>query len=141
MKLHLTNGYKFLLAFVLGTIAVIGFMVKLPSVFRHYDKELHTLFYFLAAALLNLLFSKRNIIIHALVFALLYGGSIFIEHAQEYSNKLLGKRIHGRYDPEDVTANLKGLIAFSILWVICVFISYLWQFFTAKKKEEESMSI
>jgi hypothetical protein len=43
-----------------------------------------------------------------------------IEFAQAYSNKFFRKRIHGRFDPEDVQWNLKGLIAFSMVWILCV---------------------
>jgi hypothetical protein len=59
----------------------------------------------------------NNWIKAALVFAILYVFSISIEHAQEYSNKFF-HGIHGRYDPEDVKYNLRGLIAFSVLWVL-----------------------
>jgi hypothetical protein len=41
-----------------------------------------------------------------------------IEYAQAYSNRFFRKRIHGRFDPEDLEWNLKGLIAFSVLWVL-----------------------
>ncbi|MBW0162574.1 MAG: hypothetical protein HYI21_00180 [Sediminibacterium sp. Gen4] len=95
-------------------------MVKLPSVFRHYDKELHSLFYFLAAAFLNVLFAKKRFTKHILIFAFLYLLGMSIEYAQEYSNQFFRKRIHGRYDKEDVLSNLKGLIAFSVVWVIYV---------------------
>ncbi|HEX6431066.1 MAG TPA: hypothetical protein VF008_25425 [Niastella sp.] len=40
-----------------------------------------------------------------------------IEYAQEYSNKFFHVRIHGRYDPEDIKYNLRGLIAYSLLWI------------------------
>ena len=48
---------------------------------------------------------------------ILYLFGITIEFAQEYSNSLFHSRIHGRYDPEDVKYNLKGLIAFSVIWI------------------------
>jgi hypothetical protein len=95
-------------------------MVKLPAAFRHFDKELHALFYFFAAAFLNLLFAKKNIIVHLVIFGLLYVFGVGIEYAQEYSNTLLHKKIHGRFDIEDVHSNLKGLIACSIAWIIYV---------------------
>lgn len=117
MVIKLNNWVKFLLVFVCLVVSVVGFMIKLPSVFRGHDKELHAAFYFLAAAFLNILFTKGRFTIHILIFAILYFFSVSIEYAQEYSNKLLRKRIHGRYDPEDVKQNLKGLIAYSVLWI------------------------
>ena len=93
-------------------------MIKLPSGFRHIDKELHAAFYFLAAAFLNILFAKTNLVRHALIFVFLYLFGMAIEYAQAYSNKFFRKRIHGRFDPEDVAANLNGLIAFSVLWLV-----------------------
>jgi len=118
MKIPLSKGTKILLVCACFTISILGFLVKLPSSFRHYDKELHSLFYFFAAAFLNLLFANRNLFRHILIFGALYLFGISIEYAQEYSNKLFHIRIHGRYDIEDVQSNLKGLIAFSILWIV-----------------------
>jgi uncharacterized membrane protein YjjP (DUF1212 family) len=92
-------------------------MIKLPSSFRHFDKELHAAFYFLAAGFLNVLFTNGKFTRHLLIFVVLLIFSISIEHAQEYSNKFFHVRIHGRYDPEDVKYNLKGLIAYSLLWI------------------------
>jgi hypothetical protein len=117
MEIKLNNSVKAALVFFWLIATVVGFLVKLPSGFRHYDKELHTAFYFLAAGFLNMLFTNGKLTIHILIFVLLYLFSISIEYAQEYSNKLLHVRIHGRYDPEDVSANLKGLIAYSVVWV------------------------
>lgn len=107
-------------------------MIKLPSVFRHFDKELHSLFYFLAAAFLNILFTNKKITIHLLIFGILYLFGMAIEYAQEYSNKFFHKRIHGRYDIEDIQSNLKGLIAFSLLWIIYVMLCYAYKKITIK---------
>lgn len=120
MKLFQNKNSNLFLTFLFLTLSIIGFMVKLPSVFRHYDKELHSLFYFLAAAFLNVLFAKKRFTKHILIFAFLYLLGMSIEYAQEYSNQFFRKRIHGRYDKEDVLSNLKGLIAFSVVWVIYV---------------------
>jgi hypothetical protein len=114
MKINLTLWQKLFIAAFCFSFAVIGFMIKLPSAFRQYDKELHTAFYFLAAAFLNLLFARR----HVVIFIFLYLFGMCIEFSQEYSNKLFKTRIHGRYDPEDIQSNLKGLIAFSIVWCV-----------------------
>jgi len=120
MKLPLSNWTKILLICACFALAILGFMIKLPSTFRHFDKELHSIFYFIAAAFLNLLFANKKIFRHVLIFGALYLFGISIEYAQVYSNKLLHSRIHGRYDIEDVQSNLKGLVAFSICWTIYV---------------------
>jgi|SRR5687767_4844849 len=117
MGLKLNNWIKAALVLICLMASIVGFMIKLPSAFRHYDKELHATFYFLAAGFLNLLFTNGKFTRHILIFAILYVFSISIEHAQEYSNKFF-HGIHGRYDPEDVKYNLRGLIAFSVLWVL-----------------------
>jgi ABC-type multidrug transport system fused ATPase/permease subunit len=114
----------FIAAFCFG-IAIVGFMLKLPSMFRGMDKEMHAAFYFLAAAFLNILFAKRNFIIHVFIFVFLYLFGYAIELAQEYSNKFFHKRIHGRFDPEDVASNLQGLLYFSALWTVYAAISFL----------------
>ncbi len=125
MKRNLSIWTKlFFAAFCFG-IAIVGFMLKLPSMFRGMDKEMHALFYFLAAAFLNILFAKRNLIIHAIIFGFLYSFGYCIELAQEYSNKYFHKRIHGRFDPEDVASNLQGLIYFSAIWIVYAVISFL----------------
>lgn len=118
MKLKLSTGQRILIAIICFAVAIIGFMIKLPSGFRHIDKELHAAFYFLAAAFLNILFAKTNLVRHAVIFAFLYFFGMAIEYAQSYSNRFFRKRIHGRFDPEDVAANLNGLIAFSVLWLV-----------------------
>ncbi|TDO26289.1 hypothetical protein [Sediminibacterium goheungense] len=120
MTLFQNKKTNLFLAFLFLAVSIIGFMVKLPSAFRHYDKELHSLFYFLAAAFLNVLFAKKRFSRHILIFAFLYLLGMSIEYAQEYSNQFFRKRIHGRYDKEDILSNLKGLIAFSVLWIVYV---------------------
>lgn len=112
---------KTLLTILALILSVIGFMIKLPSVFHHYDKELHAAFYFLAAGFLNMLYGK-NFTTHILIFFVLLGFGIAIEYAQAYSNTLLHKRIHGRFDIEDVKANTKGLIVFSVIWIPYLFL-------------------
>jgi hypothetical protein len=118
MNFKLSNGTKIILVIAFFIISVIGFLMKLPSAFRHIDKELHFSFYFLAAAFLNILFNVRNLLKHLFVSVVLFLFGIGIEFAQENYNKVFHVRIHGRFDPEDVKANLRGLIAFSILWAI-----------------------
>jgi hypothetical protein len=130
MKLLLNNWAKIFLLSAFFALSILGFMIKLPSVFRHFDKELHLIFYFSAAAFLNLLFANKKITTHLLIFGILYLFGVCIEYAQEYSNKFFHRRIHGRYDIEDVKSNLKGLIAFSVLWII-----YVGLWFVYKKEE------
>jgi VanZ family protein len=84
-------------------------MLKLPRFFHHFDKELHAVFYFCATCFLLLLYSKRWFIIPTALFVF----GVLIELAQDFSNKIsvriIGKRIHGRFDPEDVFFNLFGI--------------------------------
>ncbi len=133
MKLKLSKWAKLLLAVICFGIAIIGFMAKLPSGFRHIDKELHSLFYFIAAAFLNILFTNRKFYRHVLIFIVLYLFGVTIEYSQAYSNKFFQSRIHGRYDPEDVQSNLNGLIAFSVLWIIYIAISFIYRKSTSKE--------
>ena len=123
--MKLSIGRKLFIAVFCFGIAIVGFMLKLPAMFRGMDKEMHALFYFLAAAFLNILFAKRNLIIHAIIFGFLYSFGYCIELAQEYSNKYFHKRIHGRFDPEDVASNLQGLIYFSAIWIVYAAVSFL----------------
>jgi uncharacterized membrane protein YccF (DUF307 family) len=118
LKLHLTIPQKLFLTGFAFSIAIAGFMLKLPAVFRHYDKQLHCLFYFLAAAFLNILFAQRQLLPHLLIFILLFAMGVCIEWAQEYSNKFFSRKIHGRFDKEDVLWNIKGLVGFSVVWVV-----------------------
>jgi VanZ family protein len=116
--MKLSNYSKAIIIVVCLILSIVGFLVKLPSYFRHIDKELHSLFYFLAAAFLNILFSTKRIANHFAIFISLLLFGIAIEFAQEYSNKLFHTRIHGRFDIEDVAANFKGLLIFSGIWVL-----------------------
>jgi hypothetical protein len=138
MKLFQNKKVNLLLAFLFLAFSIIGFMVKLPSAFRHYDKELHSLFYFIAAAFLNVLFAKRSFARHLLIFAFLYLLGMSIEYAQEYSNQFFRKRIHGRYDKEDVLSNLKGLIAFSVVWIVYVGFTFFTKRPAMHKKADNS---
>jgi len=133
MKIRITFWQKILLALVAFAVAIIGFMVRLPSAFSHADKEMHTLFYFLSATFLNILFAKRNLLVHAFIFGFLYAFGVGIEYAQQYSNTYLHKKIHGNFDPEDIHANLQGLIAFSALWLFYAAAMFLWN--TMKRKD------
>lgn len=132
-KFGIVTWQKVFIVFICFAFAVIGFMIKLPSEFRHIDKELHALFYFLAAALLNILFAGTKIVRHVIIFITLYLFGIAIEYGQAYSNRFFRKRIHGRYDPEDIQWNLKGLIAFSMLWLLCTVVIFVYKKATLKQ--------
>ena len=109
---------KILLTFFLISLAIAGFMIKLPLPFRTIDKELHTSFYFFAATFFSLIFSKSRFInvFFILVFLALFG--IAIEYAQQFSNRFFSHRIHGNFDPEDIKSNIAGLILFFICFCI-----------------------
>lgn len=133
--MKMNKWMKIILVLLCISLSVIGFMVKLPSSFRHIDKELHSLFYFSAAAFINLFFANKNIIKHVVIFISLYLFGVAIEFAQEYSNRFFHRRIHGRYDIEDVEANLKGLVIFSIFWIILVAILFVYNKFKLAKAD------
>lgn len=118
MTLRINGWAKLVLTVVFLVASVIGFMLKLPSAFRHSDKELHAAYYFLAAFFLNILYTNGKLWRHAVIFGALYLFGFVIEHSQAYSNKFFRTRIHGRYDPEDMKYNVMGLVAFSAVWIV-----------------------
>ena len=135
--MKLNTWTKLFLVSAAFIVAVICFMIKLPAGFKHIDKELHAAFYFLAAAFLNFLFANKKIGIHLLIFVVLFLFGILIEYAQEYSNKILHVKIHGRFDPEDVKSNLKGLVAFSICWMVYVGCMFMYKSTTVKETAKQ----
>ncbi len=98
--------------------SLICFMVRLPRVFHHYDKQLHALFYFAATSILCMLYPKRWFTIVVVLFSF----GIIIECFQELSNKLIGRTIHGNFDAQDVKCNtigiLIGIMCFHIFKII-----------------------
>jgi hypothetical protein len=130
MKLKLTTTQKIFITILVMGCSLVGFMIRLPGVFRNHDRQMHAAFYFIAAAFFTLLYAGRNFWIHIVVLVLLATFGIGIEYAQEYSNHLLHKRIHGRFDPEDVKYNIMGLLAFSAVWVL--YLLGAWLFKTQK---------
>lgn len=138
MKFRIRLWHKIVLVLMAFGVAIVGFMVRLPSMFSGVDTEMHSLFYFLAAAFLNILFAKRNILIHVVIFGLLYAFGVVIEYAQEYSNTFFHRRIHGNADPEDMYANLKGIMAFSALWLCYIVIAFTWNTIKGNKVEKTS---
>ncbi|MEO8173768.1 MAG: hypothetical protein ABI581_11820 [Sediminibacterium sp.] len=105
---------KIIIVVLCFVFAVIGFLIKIPVPLRGNDKLLHTAFYFLAAAFLHFLFRKGLVII----LVVLAGFGVLIEYMQELSNKLTRTRIHGRFDKEDIYANLKGLALYSAIALV-----------------------
>ena len=98
--------------------ALIGFMVRLPRVFSHYDKVLHALFYFAAAIFLYFVYPKRW---YLFTIGLFFFG-VMIEFLQELSNKIIGKTIHGKFDIQDIKYNTIGLFIGTICFFICQFL-------------------
>ena len=127
MKIRLPVRQRILIAAGCFALAIVGFMLKLPSSLRQMDKELHATFYFLAAALLNVLFVGTKFVRHAIIFVFLYLFGMAIEYGQAYSNNFFRKRIHGRFDPEDLQWNVKGLLAFSLVWLVLVALIFLFK--------------
>lgn len=111
--------------------SLIGFMVRLPRVFHHYDKVLHALFYFTAVFFLNFIYSKRWYLITAGLF--FFG--VMIEFFQEFSNKIVGRTIHGKFDIQDIKYNTIGLIFGTISFFI---IRFLIQIVSVKNKNVEA---
>jgi hypothetical protein len=103
------NQLKISLIAIFVIVSIIGFMIKLPRAFHHYDKELHASFYFFGFLFLSYLFQNR----WALITLALAMSGVIIEYAQELSNKvtirLIGRKIHGRFDIEDIRYNILGL--------------------------------
>jgi hypothetical protein len=110
------------LIMTLLTLSFIGFIIKLPSVFRHHDSELHFLFYLLTAIFFYFIFGKNRMSNHIVIFFLLLIFGIGIEVMQELSNHLLPKKIHGKFDPKDVFYNLLGLIAATVFWGVSLLV-------------------
>jgi hypothetical protein len=135
MKIRLKTWQKILIVLICFGIAIVGFMIKLPSGFRHIDKQLHAAFYFGAAAFLNVLFAGTKLLKHAAVFIVLYLFGMAIEYSQEYSNRFFRRRIHGRFDPEDIQSNLNGLLAFSMLWIAYTILILVYKKAFLKKPE------
>ena len=97
-------------------LASYCFMIKLPVPLRKIDTELHALFFFTASAFLNILFQTKKLTDHFLIFGMLFLFSTLIEFAQDFSNTLFRKRIHGNFDPTDLKFNLLGMSVFSLIW-------------------------
>jgi hypothetical protein len=76
----------------------------------------------------------ENFWIHLFILVALAIFGVGIEYAQEYSNHLVRHPFHGRFDPEDVKYNIKGLLAFSVVWVL--YLLFAWLFRAPQKNQE-----
>ena len=103
-------------------LSFFGFMLKLPSVFRHHDRELHFLFYLLTAIFFNLIFGKEKLTYLVTIFFSLLIFGIGIEVLQELSNHISTKKIHGNFDPVDVFYNILGLIVATLFWGVSLMV-------------------
>lgn len=80
--LNLTPSIRITLVTIAFSLAILGFMVKLPSVFHRYDKILHAAFYFSASAFVHIVFSVKKMWVHVLIAMILLLFGICIEHTQ-----------------------------------------------------------
>ncbi len=101
----MSTGLKLLILAFCIFCSLYGFLIKIPVPLRGHDKLMHAGFYFCAAAFLNVLFQKKQV----LIFILLALFGVVIEYLQQVSNKIMHSHIHGRFDKEDIYANMKGL--------------------------------
>lgn len=125
---------KIIIVIICFVLAIVGFLIKIPVPLRGNDKLLHTAFYFLAAAFLHFLFRKSIVII--LIILTSFG--VLIEYLQELSNKLTRTRIHGRFDKEDIYANLKGLALYSAIALVFWISKKIYDTFSRKGTREQT---
>ncbi len=121
MNKNLKIAIKILIIVLYFTLAFGLLMMRLPR-FVSDDKLAHSLFYFITAMFLTVLCDIKTARGHFLIFVLLFFFGVGIELLQEYSNTYFHKKLHGKFDFKDVIANIKGLLAFSIMWFTYSFI-------------------
>ena len=127
------TSHKIIIVFICLICSLIGFLVKIPVPLRGHDKLEHAAFYFLAAAFLHILFRKGLILI--LLILALFG--VLIEYLQQVANKVMHSHIHGRFDVEDIQANLKGLAVYAALALLIFAFRYLGK--SGDKKEDQNI--
>ena len=110
----LNTGTKIIIVVICFICAIIGFLIKIPVPLRGHDKLLHSAFYFMAAAFLHSLFRKGFFVI--IIVLALFG--VLIEYLQQLSNQVTHSHIHGRFDKEDIYANLKGLLLYAAVALV-----------------------
>jgi hypothetical protein len=121
----MSTTVKLIILFICFILSLIGFLIKIPVPLRGHDKFLHGAFYFLAAVFLNFLFQKRQVII----FVLLALFGVLIEYLQPLCNKLTHSKVHGRFDIEDIYANMKGLLLYSLLALVFFGVKAIYRYF------------
>jgi hypothetical protein len=102
---------------IIALISYIGFMLKLPSIFIGLDKELHFAFYFFASLFLSVVLYKKSFFTYIIAIVVLFMFSVFIETTQEISNTIIGRKIHGNFDREDLKYNLFGIVSYMFFWL------------------------
>jgi hypothetical protein len=111
-----------LLALLFILVAFVGFMVRLPKVFGHYDKQLHFLFYFYASFIACYFYANNKKIKFLVIISCLLSFGFFIEYLQGYSNRFFKKRIHGSFDIQDIEYNVLGITLYSSIWICNYFL-------------------
>jgi len=69
---QLSTTQKLILISFFFFISILGFMLKLPAVFRGIDKDLHFLFYFILAFVINYLFQIKSVAKHLIINVVLF---------------------------------------------------------------------
>lgn len=128
----MSTGLKLLILAFCIICSLYGFLIKIPVPLRGHDKLMHAGFYFCAAVFLNFLFQKKQV----LIFILLALFGVLIEYLQQVSNKIMHSHIHGRFDKEDIYANMKGLLLYAGIALIYFAFTALLR---NEKKENENM--
>jgi hypothetical protein len=126
---------KMIIVIICFAVATAGFLIKIPVPLRGHDKLLHSAAYFFAAAGLNFLFRKGLLVI--LVALALFG--VLIEQLQQVANKITHSHIHGRFDIEDIYANLKGLLLYAALALVWMALSAAFKMMTSTQQPVKSV--
>ena len=107
----MNTAVKIVIVILCLIFSLIGFLIKIPVPLRGHDKLMHAAFYFFAAVFFNFLFKKRQV----LIFIILAAFGVLIEFLQQLANKITHSHIHGRFDKEDIYANMKGLCLYAAI--------------------------
>lgn len=125
---HNKSKSKIILFFLFLVFVLIGFVIKIPLPLRKFgDKNLHAAFYFSASIFLYFL-NRKNMI--NISFLVLFG--VFIEYLQQFANRITHSHIHGRFDIEDIYANIKGVMYYLVVFSMNYFFRYFHRFICQK---------
>ncbi len=125
----MATTHKIIILIICLICSLIGFLIKIPVPLQGHDKLLHISFYFLAAAFIHLLFPKK--LLWILLSLVLFG--VLIEYLQQVVNKITHKKLHGRFDVEDVYADIKGLLLYSAVALLFFLCKRAYQYFSSSK--------